>query len=356
MTARYLHGCGLFLGTELLGAAESNPYGHFEDLDVIGIHNDIFLANMTDWTQDRRMSPFVPEWVWGRMESYLERRQVAHRYWGFKDPRVCHFMGLWKGLVPDMKALIVYRSPAECVRSMNRRHAEDFARAKAAKRSRFYWEPDLALRIWTVSNAQLADFAERHPDDVLVVNHRRLAGGLRLSEMLNERWGTEFEPRDTRVDYDTALGSSSDRALRVADPENGRAARAVWERLTRIEREAGGGDMGGPGANGDGDGNGAQLRVHHDGDYGKILMENELLQFENAFIRRRLHEVNREARLDAEARAAHRRDRKALARKTRALKKARRDRDAVLASSSWKLTAPLRAATRRLRRLLGPSG
>jgi hypothetical protein len=347
MTARYLHACGLFLGDDLLGAAASNPYGHYEDREAIRIHSDIFLSNMTDWTLDRRMSPFVPDGIWRRMEEYLEKRQVGHRLWGFKDPRVCHFLPLWKSLAPDMKTLIIYRDPVECVRSMNRRHAEDFARSNGGRRTRFYWEPDLALKIWSVSNAQLADYAEQHPEGVVVVNHRSLANGFPLSEALNERWGLDLDRRDTREDYDVALGAPANRALRVAERENGRVAREVWERLVRLEQSM-------PGRSGEAPD--AQLRIRHDEDYGKILMENELLQFENAFVRRRLHEVNQVTKRVGDARAAHQKDRRALARKKRELRDARRSYEAIVNSTSWKATAPLRAASRGLRRLLRAIG
>ena len=38
--ARSLHLGGLFLGDDLLGSEPSNPYGHFEDNEVITIHQD----------------------------------------------------------------------------------------------------------------------------------------------------------------------------------------------------------------------------------------------------------------------------------------------------------------------------
>ncbi len=41
VTAQLLHGAGLFLGYELLEALPSNPYGHFEDREVVELDRQI---------------------------------------------------------------------------------------------------------------------------------------------------------------------------------------------------------------------------------------------------------------------------------------------------------------------------
>lgn len=344
MSAHYLHACGLFLGDTLLGANDSNPYGHFEDREAMAIHDDILTANMTNWMLDHRISPFVPDDIWHRMQAFVEKRQIAHVTWGFKDPRVCHFLSLWKSMIPDAKVLIVYRNPIECVRSLNKRHAQDYARANKGSRSPFYSEPDLALKIWTISNSLLVDHAEKNLDDVLIVNHRTLANGVFLSKLINDKWGFDLETRNTRENYDPELGMPASRPLRVADPENGKLASLVWDRLMKLEHETAGAGNGAAGAD---------IRFSHDGDYGKILMENELLQFENAFVRKRLHEARQSENRIRETRHEH--DLKLqeydlkLHDCERALEEARHAHREILDSTFWKLSGPLRSVVDRVR-------
>ena len=51
-TARLLHRAGLFLGYELLEALPSNPYGHFEDREVVDLHRHILNGNEQTWLVD----------------------------------------------------------------------------------------------------------------------------------------------------------------------------------------------------------------------------------------------------------------------------------------------------------------
>ncbi|WP_111538023.1 hypothetical protein [Palleronia aestuarii] len=340
LTAQYLRECGLFVGDTLLAGNSSNPHGHFEDQEVIDIHNAIFAANGTDWMLDRRIVPVVPDEIRGRMRDFVGRRQAAHAVWGFKDPRICHFLPLWRLFLPDAKILVIYRNAVECVRSMNRRHAEDHARAPQGRISPFHSVPDLALRIWTVSNLQLADFAERHRDDVMVVDHASLSRGVPLAGRLNARWGLGLEERSTSEVYDKSLSASAARTLRVADPENGRAASRIWSRLAALQDSpSGGSDLS----------DDPSTRFRHEADAGKLLMENELLAFENAYYRKKAKEVDALSRRLGDLEAALERER---AQSETSL----RTYEAIANSTIWRLTGPLRGAMNRYRSLKARPG
>ena len=333
LTAQYLHSCGLFLGDKLLAASESNPYGHFEDSRVVRFHDDIFRANSTSWMHDQRLCPFIPDHIWQGLRNYVEDRQISHRTWAFKDPRVCHFLPVWKFLLPNVKVLVVYRHPIECVRSLNKRHAEDTIRFRRKDRSEFYSVSDLALKIWTVSNAALADYAEENLDDVVVVNHRSLAEGTGLSRLLNEKWNLDLQERDTKEIYDSNLGLSKNTTLRVADPENAKNANLVWNRLMKLDHRSSP-ETESPHV--------ARLDLRYDGDTGKILMENELLRFENSFIRRRLHEANNPSGDDKKFRKEIDGMRRSPDEAWVRVAELQKSYDAISSSTFWRSTKPMR--------------
>ena len=123
LTAQLLHRAGLFLGDDLLEANPSNPYGHFEDRDVVGLHQNIFADNGLTWIVGEPFLPVVRPSRWERMKQIIERRNSEHRLWGFKDPRACLFIMLWKYLMPDAKVLLVYRHFTGPTRSLASRHS-----------------------------------------------------------------------------------------------------------------------------------------------------------------------------------------------------------------------------------------
>ena len=41
LVSQLLHRAGLFLGYDLMGASFSNPHGHYEDIEVYDLHEQI---------------------------------------------------------------------------------------------------------------------------------------------------------------------------------------------------------------------------------------------------------------------------------------------------------------------------
>src|SRR3712207_1128317 len=151
-TAQLLHRAGLFLGYELLEPLPSNPYGHFEDREVVDLHHQLLADNDLTWLVSEPFLPVVSESRWRRMRQIIECRNTEHRLWGFKDPRSCLFMMLWKYLLPNAKILLVYRHFSESTRSLGQRHSVELFLSRSNKHlhRRFWEEPDLALRMWCV--------------------------------------------------------------------------------------------------------------------------------------------------------------------------------------------------------------
>lgn len=237
--AQLLHGAGLFLGYELLEANPSNPYGHFEDVEVVEFHRKLLLDNGESWQVDRTILPVVGEERWRELAKIVDRRNAEHALWGFKDPRVCMFLALWEYLLPDAKVLIVYRHFSEAVRSLHTRHAGDYFSGKgaAAQHLRFFREPDHALRMWLSHNRALLLFAEANPDSTLVVSSRALQEGFPLIRALNEKFALDLAERSISEVYDASVTDRTQAPQLIFDrtliPEVDR----VWSGLERLAEE-----------------------------------------------------------------------------------------------------------------------
>ncbi|MGH3347330.1 MAG: sulfotransferase [Nocardioides sp.] len=227
---------GLFVGDELLGSRPSNPYGHFEDTEVLRIHRAILERHGTDWQWDAPFPHFIGRDHWDAMVAFIRRRELAHRTWGFKDPRVCLFLGAWRYLLPDAKFLVVYRDPAECVRSMETRQANDLLEGKgrAGDHRRFFTEPDHGLRLWDTYNRALVTFVRAHRDDCLVVGHEQVVNGYPIVRRLNERFGATLGDVATSVVYDPGASGRRSAPLRYASDDVAQRVRATWSSLESL--------------------------------------------------------------------------------------------------------------------------
>lgn len=196
LACQLLHRAGLFLGYDLLGATFSNPHGHFEDTEILKLHDEMLSDNGQTWLVGRPFLPVLAESHWRRMEQIIERRDAEHRAWGFKDPRACLFMMVWKYLMPEAKALLVYRHFSDATYSLGRRQSVELLldpSGPAREYRRFWEEPDLALRMWLTYNEALLMFARAYPEDTLAVSLDMVHGGFPLVRTVNRRWELGLE-------------------------------------------------------------------------------------------------------------------------------------------------------------------
>jgi hypothetical protein len=234
-----LHAAGLFVGDDLIGAMPTNPYGHFEDRDVVRIHNRILLENGLDWQVAEEFLPTISRPRWQAIERHVARRRVEHRLWGFKDPRVCLFLPAWKHVMPDSKILVTFRSLADCASSLARRHASELFAVSGPQEvhRRFFTVPDLAARMWLLHNRALVDFARQHPEDVLTVSFEGLLRGLPLTRLLRLAWGTPLREVPTFTTVDPLATTSGGSRQPISDPALPAELDAVYEDLLDLERE-----------------------------------------------------------------------------------------------------------------------
>ncbi|WP_181407658.1 sulfotransferase [Nocardioides sambongensis] len=227
---------GLFVGDELLGSRPSNPYGHFEDTEFLRLHRAILERHGSDWQWDAAFPHFIGPDHWRAMVALIRKRELAYSTWGFKDPRVCLFLGAWNYLLPDAKFLVVYRDPAECVRSLETRQADDLlhGRGNEADHRRFFSEPDHGLRLWDTYNRGLVNFVRTHRDDCLVINHQQVVDGYPVVRRVNERLGLSLADVSAAEVFDPAVTGRRSAPLRTISDDVADRVRETWETLESL--------------------------------------------------------------------------------------------------------------------------
>lgn len=231
VAARALAESGLFLGDDLLGSEPSNPHGHFEDLDIIDIHQTLLELNGVDWKADATFDPYVPDHIWSRMSTLVHKREATGRHWGFKDPRVCLFLPLWMHLLPDAKLIVVFRNPAETVRSLHMRHSRQMAhmRGPGEVHQDFWRRPDLGVQMWvTYHEALLASLPPL--DRVHVVNFGQRQSIAEVASVVDGLWDLGLEPHHADV-LDPELGETSVDPVEVRDSDLIERVDAIWQVL-----------------------------------------------------------------------------------------------------------------------------
>lgn len=236
MVAQLLHAAGLFLGENLLGAEASNPHGHLEDYEAVMIHESLLRHNGLTWQVAESFIPRLEAYHWSRLTALARKRDVEHTNWGFKDPRVCLFLPLWKHVLPGAKVLMVYRHPSDSVHSLERRHARQLLAGDAGEsiHAQFWRTPDLGLRMWLTHNQALLRFADTYRDDVIIARWHDLARGWPLTEVLADRWDLELKPTPTWKVFDPRVTRERSRPQPVADRAIVQQVMDVWDRLEKL--------------------------------------------------------------------------------------------------------------------------
>ena len=137
LIARMVNVLGVELGPEkhLLVAKDDNPKGFWEYVPFIHVNRRILDRHGGTWD-----SP--PELSGGWSDSYrlldqrilvrlLLLRDFRGRAWGWKDPRSCLTLPFWKGMFPNLKAIVCFRNPLDVARSLERRNGMPLAEGLA---------------------------------------------------------------------------------------------------------------------------------------------------------------------------------------------------------------------------------
>jgi hypothetical protein len=125
MIASLLHACGLDLGPkkDFLPPDPNNPEGFWESRSFLRLNDAILKerggswdhppqSDVAGWQDDPRLHPLCEK------AGELVQRFEGREPWGWKDPRNCLTLPLWRKLLPDVKVLVCVRNPLAVAESL----------------------------------------------------------------------------------------------------------------------------------------------------------------------------------------------------------------------------------------------
>lgn len=353
---RALMALGVRLGSELLPPLEENPKGFWEEPDVMALNDTLLSALGMTWDS---LSPLFPDRLTKVCSKDLLERgcEIVARgtaeadVYGVKDPRLCRLVPFWKTICYQVGVatsyVIVVRNPLSVAKSLEIRNGVPLAK------SLYLWlEHVVAAAVDTEGDARVFVGYDRMLDDP-AVEMRRISSGLALPEpdpSAFEQYRQEFLEKALRhsqfkrddLDGNRAVPSLVVRAFDLLEqlaadelPSNSPAVADAFRRLadelnalapvldhaSQVERSLG---------------EASQAIAMRDAT---VLALTETIAEHEAQL------AERDRHLETLAKALRERDRgMELMARTVAEQAARID--AVMNSTSWKVTAPLRALGR----------
>jgi GT2 family glycosyltransferase/glycosyltransferase involved in cell wall biosynthesis len=161
LTASLFQKVGVDIGKKLVGPADGNVKGHFENVDFVEFHKSVLRSHDIDelGCTFEKTIPVTAEYL-EIAKKLIAENQQTHKHWGWKDPRSALFWDFWLTLLPEANFICVYRSPWEVVDSLYRRGTD----------VSLLNNPEMAVKMWIHYNQQVLELYERFPNRCLLAN------------------------------------------------------------------------------------------------------------------------------------------------------------------------------------------
>ena len=161
LTASLFQKVGVDIGKKLVGPADGNVKGHFENVDFVEFHKSVLRSHGIDelGCTFEKTIPVAAEYV-EIAKRAIDQNQLPHKHWGWKDPRTALFWDFWLNLLPEANFICVYRSPWEVVDSLYRRGTD----------VSLLQNPEMAVKMWIHYNQKVLELYERFPHRCLLAN------------------------------------------------------------------------------------------------------------------------------------------------------------------------------------------
>ena len=158
-----------------MGASFANPEGHYEDLPLVQVHDDILAANGTSWQEANQYSLNVPSFLENKLRTYISQRiENKDTLLGAKDPRALLFIDAWLAIKQiELKSIFVFRDWRYSVSSILKRHSRELLQTSSAMATRpndiIFWQyPELAAKMWITSAKAMLNWLEHAPKNTLI--------------------------------------------------------------------------------------------------------------------------------------------------------------------------------------------
>lgn len=180
LLSNWLHRCGFNLGSQMLGAGNGNSEGHFEDMEIFKLHESILEENQKKYLIGDDTTLVFSEKSYRQAEQlYLTKKDSD--CWGWKEPRTCLMMELWRQIIPEYNSIVVYRDYEQVVDSIIRRKQKTGKTRieRAAMNIKYQVFRNMAanrvLKSWIVYNKSILNhLAKQAEENYLVIGEAKL--------------------------------------------------------------------------------------------------------------------------------------------------------------------------------------
>ena len=193
MITQWLHRCGLPIGDRLLGALIGNEEGHFEDLDFMEFHTAVLEGQgmagngLSDKAVHALNAPDAQ-----KLQQLIGAKNALHPQWGWKDPRTCLFLPVYRKMLPGALYLVILRDHASVVNSLVSRiyrtaekkylNRSPFSawlwknfRRHLRKRKLYRQHTEQYLRVWIAYNEEILEHIRQLPSgQYIMVDYKSL--------------------------------------------------------------------------------------------------------------------------------------------------------------------------------------
>jgi hypothetical protein len=193
LVTNWLFHCGLQVGERLVGAGEGNKEGHYEDVEFLRIHEEILASNGYPATGlIHHKSIHLSEYQLEKLKAILKVKEHHFDQWGWKEPRTCLFLDVYRQLIPRAKYFVIVRDYASVVNSLLKRDLDVlnsiyrerglFTRLKwklfrenGQRKKHYKKNAREYLQVWIDYNEHILDMLNSiSGDDYLVINYSLL--------------------------------------------------------------------------------------------------------------------------------------------------------------------------------------
>ncbi len=185
LLARTVAEAGADVGDKLVGANESNPYGHYEHVELLRFHRDVLQKNGQSWRAWRHRRLNVSEADRAHAFQLVEDARVGDKVCGFKVPDATLLLDFWTQH-PDARFVFIFREPEKTIYSVLRRSG-----------NQIYYKPYFALNAlltYCVYNENIREFMRRSPERcVLFHNESLLASPSSVIERIASRFSLPLD-------------------------------------------------------------------------------------------------------------------------------------------------------------------
>jgi hypothetical protein len=162
MFGQILAQSGIRFGSSLVGPDQYNPYGHFEDQELVDLHEEVLASHGANWRPWKlREFPVSIDHATRFINIVQARQNDGDGVWGFKVPHATLLLPYWEEY-DQAKFVLVFRSPEMVLRSLLRRVG-----------AQIYYKPYYALnclRTYQIYNELVLACYQRNRERAFLVN------------------------------------------------------------------------------------------------------------------------------------------------------------------------------------------